>query len=240
MDPMRTTVVAAAILREGRVLAARRTSPPAAAGRWELPGGKVEAGEGHDEALVREIGEELGVLVEVTGWLAGESRISDALVLQAATARIITGEPRPREHDRVRWLAPEELDDVDWLEPDRPFLVELRERLIAAQSTEVAIFFDEEDARSVASRLESEGWWTRVQRERFQGEDDDEDQPWAVATDAPPLLVEMLVDEYDGWLHRATDPPAAPPAGPPELPELPELPTGPKRIKRPPLDSPHA
>jgi mutator protein MutT len=223
----RVEVVAAAILREGRVLAARRTSPPAAAGRWELPGGKVEPGEDRDQALMREVGEELGVLVEVTDWLAGESRIGDALWLRAATARIVAGEPRPREHDRIRWLAPDELDDVDWLEPDRPFLAQLRERLAAAQPTEVAIFFEEEDARSVADRLESEGWWTRVHRERFQGEDDDEDQPWAVATDAPTLLLELLVDEYDGWLHQPADPRHSPPAPPPDLP------TAPRRVRRP-------
>ena len=59
------TVVGAAIIRDGRVLAARRTAPPEAAGRWELPGGKVEPGEHRDGALVREIREELGVTVAV-------------------------------------------------------------------------------------------------------------------------------------------------------------------------------
>ena len=62
-------VVGAAILDDGRVLAARRTSPAAAAGRWEFPGGKVEAGEAPDEALVREIAEELGCGIEVSSWL---------------------------------------------------------------------------------------------------------------------------------------------------------------------------
>ena len=59
-------VVGAAIVRDGRVLAARRTAPPEAAGRWELPGGKVESGETPDAALVREVAEELGCTVAVT------------------------------------------------------------------------------------------------------------------------------------------------------------------------------
>ena len=58
-------MVGAAVLRDGRVLAARRTAPAAAAGRWELPGGKVEPGESPAEALVREVREECGVECEV-------------------------------------------------------------------------------------------------------------------------------------------------------------------------------
>ena len=115
-------VVGAAIVRDGRVLAARRTTPPEAAGRWELPGGKVEAGETPDEALVREIAEELGCRIEVTAWLPGEVAIGDRHVLTVAVARLADGEPAPHEHDEVRWLAARELGDVDWLEPDRPFL----------------------------------------------------------------------------------------------------------------------
>jgi 8-oxo-dGTP diphosphatase len=124
-----TTVVGAAILRDGCVLAARRTSPAAAAGRWEFPGGKVEPGETRDAALLREVAEELGCRVEVTGWLAGEVTISGAHTLAIALARLVDGEPEPVEHDLVRWLAAGELGDLDWLEADRPFLVELRELL---------------------------------------------------------------------------------------------------------------
>ena len=47
-----------------------------------------------------------------------------------------------------------------------------------------------------------------VERERLAGEDDDEDHPWAVLTDAPELVLELLVEEYDGWLDAATDEPA--------------------------------
>jgi len=123
-------VVGAALLRDGRVLAARRTSPPEAAGRWELPGGKVEPGETAETALVREIAEELGCTIEVTGWLDGSVPIGSAYTLEVATARLVGGEPAPHEHDRVRWLGAAELDDVDWLEPDRPFLGELRALLV--------------------------------------------------------------------------------------------------------------
>ena len=118
-------VVGAAIVRDGRVLAARRTFPAEAAGRWELPGGKVEPGETPADALVREVAEELGCAIELTRWLPGEVAIGERHVLTVAVARLLDGEPDPREHDEVRWLAADELAQVDWLEPDRPFLAHL-------------------------------------------------------------------------------------------------------------------
>jgi 8-oxo-dGTP diphosphatase len=124
-------VVGAAVLRSGTLLAARRTTPPEAAGRWELPGGKVELGESLDEALVREIGEELACRIAVESWIDGEQPIGATHVLRAAICRLEEGEPRAgADHDELRWLTPEELDDVDWLEPDRPFLAELAGRLL--------------------------------------------------------------------------------------------------------------
>lgn len=122
-------VVGAAILRHGTVLATRRTAPPEAAGRWEFPGGKVEPGESPEAALAREIREELGCDVEVTGWLVGEVPIGGHHALRVATCAITSGDPDPVEHDATRWLTSDQLDDVDWLVPDRPFLPELRERM---------------------------------------------------------------------------------------------------------------
>jgi 8-oxo-dGTP diphosphatase len=124
-------VVGAAILRDGRLLAARRVRPAAAAGRWELPGGKVEPRESPEDALVREIAEELGCTIALDGWLAGKSPVGDRLVLVVAKATLVEGDPVPHEHDAVRWLGPDELDDVDWLDADRPFLAELRDLLSA-------------------------------------------------------------------------------------------------------------
>jgi len=118
-------VVGAAIVRDGRVLAARRTAPASAAGRWEFPGGKVEPGESDAESLVREVEEELGVRITVARWLEGAEEIGERYVLRVAVASLDHGEPVPTEHDEVRWLSADHLDDVDWLDGDRPFLTEL-------------------------------------------------------------------------------------------------------------------
>ena len=89
------------------------------------------------------------------------------------------------------------------------------------------IFFDEDQARAVVGRLLADGYDGRLVRERLAGEDDDEDHPWAVTTDAPELVLDLLVDTYDGWLDTEdVDPgPVAPPL---------DLPSSPLRIKRPP------
>jgi 8-oxo-dGTP diphosphatase len=125
-----TLVAGTAIIAHGRVLGARRAYPAAAAGRWELPGGKVHADETVSEAAVREVREELGCTIEVTGELEARSRIDDDLELVVVVARPVTGEPVPVEHDAVRWLAPEELPELDWLDSDRPFLGPLRSLLL--------------------------------------------------------------------------------------------------------------
>jgi len=121
-------VVGVALVHGGRVLAARRSYPAESAGGWEFPGGKVDDGEAPEDALVREIAEELGCAIAVTGWLEPQVEIRPGLLLRVATASLVDGEPVPREgeHDAVRWLREDQLDGVDWLEADRPFADALR------------------------------------------------------------------------------------------------------------------
>ena len=111
-----------------RLLAARRAGPPALAGRWELPGGKVLVGESLEEAAVREVAEELGCRVRVTGRLTGVQPIRAGLDLHVVTAVLLEGVPAATEHDALRWLERGQLGEVDWLAPDIPFLDELRSR----------------------------------------------------------------------------------------------------------------
>jgi 8-oxo-dGTP diphosphatase len=126
----RRVVVGGAVCDKGRLLAARRTAPPALAGRWELPGGKVEPGERVDEALVRELREELGIEVEPVARVAGEWPLTPGLVLHVWRARLLKGLPQPlQDHDELRWLAPEEAFDVDWLDQDRPAVAAVVEAL---------------------------------------------------------------------------------------------------------------
>ena len=88
-----------------------------------------------------------------------------------------------------------------------------------------AVLYEEDDARAVAARLRAGGFEASVARERFAGEDDDEDHPWTVLTDAPVFMVEVVVEEHDGWVDDA-------PAEPPAAPATPlELPDGPRRVK---------
>ncbi|MFJ8883427.1 (deoxy)nucleoside triphosphate pyrophosphohydrolase [Streptomyces sp. NPDC102402] len=128
-----SVVVAGAVCDGGRLLAARRSAPPALAGRWELPGGKLEPGESGEQALVRELREELGVEAEPLERIPGEWPLKPGCVLRVWTVRLLSGEPAPLEdHDELRWLTPDETGTVDWLDQDRPAVAEVVRRLRGA------------------------------------------------------------------------------------------------------------
>ena len=109
-------VVAAAIIRDATVLAGHRP------GRgWEFPGGKVEAGEAADVALVRECREELGVEVVARRELG--SAVDGGIEVQVWLATLVGAAPRmSTDHDELRWLDAAALDAVDWLPVDERLL----------------------------------------------------------------------------------------------------------------------
>jgi 8-oxo-dGTP diphosphatase len=118
-----------------RLLAARRTEPPALAGGWELPGGKVDPGEGEVAAVHREVAEELGVEVALGARLPGplaQGRwpLGEHFAMTVWWAVVRRGEPAPIEdHDELRWLPLEELYAVPWLPADLPVVEVVAEAL---------------------------------------------------------------------------------------------------------------
>lgn len=116
---MTVIVVGAAVLDGQRLLAARRLEPPHLAGGWELPGGKVEPGEGEEEALIRECREELGVGIRLLQRVGEDWPLGTSAIMRVWTAEVVDGVPQPLEdHSELRWLEPGEWHDVAWLAGD--------------------------------------------------------------------------------------------------------------------------
>ncbi len=112
-------VVAAIIQRDGRVLATQRGYGEQKDG-WEFPGGKIEEGETPEQALVREIREELAMEVRVERHVVDVAWDYPTFHLEMACflCSIAEGSPRLLEHEAARWLAPADIDSVAWLPAD--------------------------------------------------------------------------------------------------------------------------
>lgn len=112
-------VVAAVIMKEGRVFATQRGYGEFKDG-WEFPGGKVEAGESPEEALRREICEELEVEVNVGDLIDTIEYDYPAfhLSMKCYACTIAGGSPHLLEHEAARWLSADQLDSVAWLPAD--------------------------------------------------------------------------------------------------------------------------
>ena len=128
---MKTVNVVAAIIREDdRVFATQRGYGEQKDG-WEFPGGKVEPGETPQEALKREIEEELETEIEVGEYLTTieYDYPSFHLSMKCYWCRIIEGRPVLLEHEAARWLGKDALDSVDWLPADITIIDMIREKL---------------------------------------------------------------------------------------------------------------
>jgi 8-oxo-dGTP diphosphatase len=125
-------VVAGAVIVGPTVLIAQRRRPPELAGRWELPGGKVMPGESEPAALARELAEELGLDAEaltVGERLGADVELDSGMTLRAYRVSLARGEPRPHDHQALRWVTAVDLPVVDWVPADRAWLIELARAL---------------------------------------------------------------------------------------------------------------
>ena len=118
------TVVAAVVERDGLIMLCQRRPEVHNGLKWEFPGGKLEPGEGPEQALARELWEELGIEAQV-------GRVRDAVfyrypdrdvLLLFYGCRIAAGEPETRDCNAVAWARPQQLRDYDFAGADREFV----------------------------------------------------------------------------------------------------------------------
>ena len=134
---MKTVKVVAAIIREGdKVFATQRGYGDYKDG-WEFPGGKIEPGESPEQALAREIKEELDTDIAVEDYLTTIEYDYPGfhLSMQCYWCRIVDGMPVLKEHEAARWLDADHIDSVDWLPADLT-IVDLIKDKMANQGAE--------------------------------------------------------------------------------------------------------
>ena len=122
-------MVAGILSREDRLLVCQRRGDGAFPGKWEFPGGKMEAGEDADAALRRELREELDIAVESAREVFRHAHVyADGTRVELAffEVRAYGGEARNRVFRRIAWVPVHELEKLDFLEGDLPLIHELR------------------------------------------------------------------------------------------------------------------
>ena len=133
MNMLLLVAAAALIDRDGRVLVASRPKGKELAGLWEFPGGKLQDAETPEDALVRELKEELGVRTEQSCLapiaFASHSLGARHLLMPLFVCRKWSGVPVAREGQELRWVRPEELLGIDFVPADKPVARQLRDFL---------------------------------------------------------------------------------------------------------------
>jgi len=123
--------VVAAVIRDGKKIFATQRGYGDLKGGWEFPGGKIEDGETPQEALVREIKEELeteivvGELIDTIEYDYPKFHLS----MDCFWAKIISGDLTLKEHEAAKWLTKEALDSVEWLPADVTLIKKIKEQI---------------------------------------------------------------------------------------------------------------
>jgi len=123
-------VVGAVIIEEGKILCAQRGKNMSLPLLWEFPGGKIEKGESPNEALQREIKEEMLCEIEIGDQVEHTIYEYDFGIVHLTTFRckIIKGTPILTEHEAIKWLTPHELPLLDWAPADIPAIEKLSKK----------------------------------------------------------------------------------------------------------------
>jgi len=130
-ETKKTVRVVAAVIRKDNMIFATQRGYGDFKGGWEFPGGKIEHGETPEQALVREIEEELDTKIEVEELITTVEYDYPAfhLSMQCFWCRVKEGKLLLKEHEDAKWLHADELDTVAWLPADLELLPRLREGL---------------------------------------------------------------------------------------------------------------
>lgn len=120
-------VVGAVIIENGKILCAQRGPDKAMPLKWEFPGGKIEAGESPQEALRREIVEEMQCEIEIGDQVEHTVYEYDFGIVHLTTfyCKLIRGRPVLTEHASMKWLSPDKLKSLDWAPADLPAIEKL-------------------------------------------------------------------------------------------------------------------
>jgi 8-oxo-dGTP diphosphatase len=132
-QPLILVVAAALVDADGRVLIAQRPEGKSMAGLWEFPGGKIEADESPESALIRELREELGIAVKeaclAPFTFTSHSYPNFHLLMPLYVCRRWDGIPEPRHHAALKWVRPKDMKDHPMPAADLPLIPMLRDLL---------------------------------------------------------------------------------------------------------------